>query len=83
MVKLTKAQTDILESAALVSEWFTPYPPRYETAAVIGRVSTCKALCGKGLLEYRVYMEAVNRLPEILQFRITWAGYKWIEENLK
>lgn len=88
MAKLTKAQRDVLEQAALVARfrkgsgaddgnrWFTPM--RHDAALVYAHTNTCKALCGKGLLEYRVYMEAINGYPAILEFSITDAGQRFL-----
>jgi hypothetical protein len=80
--RLTPAQIDMLEQAyhlTLRSEfgikdqgWFEP--SKHESADVIGLKRTCKALCRKGLMEYKVIFDAVGKLPEILSFRITYAG---------
>ena len=70
-VKLTKSQLDVLQQAKHVCEsnqsmrrlherlfvgdpgWFLP--ERHEEAIVYGYTQTCAALCGMGLLEYKLY----------------------------
>lgn len=83
--KLTRAQIYMLNQAEMVARrrdtdggWFIP--AKHETADVYGTVATCKALCGRGLLEYRVVQQAVGRYRAILEYRITDAGEKYQRE---
>lgn len=68
----------MLEQAAALGErayerdqWFIPDK---SGAEVYGTVATAKSLCGCGLLEYRVYLPAVGKYSEIIEYRITDDG---------
>ena len=81
-MKLSNAQYETLHEAYLYYKrsvtggWF--YPSRYELAEVYTTTPTCKALCRKGLLEYRVGLPAIGKYPEALEFRITEDGMKQV-----
>lgn len=82
-IKLTKAQIDLLEMASNAQGNSRGYwmPFKYELAEVYGTHGTAKALCGKGLLEYHVYLEAAGRYPAVLEYRITQAGRDWLDSQ--
>lgn len=85
-MKLTPAQQSTLYDAARcrkpgLTGWF--YPSRYELAEVYTTVATCRALCGRGFLEYET-VDYVKRNGEWFpenKYRITDKGLQWVQEN--
>jgi len=77
MYNLTKAQRAMLEEAARLNrevygEWFIP--AKHEMALVYDTKATAKALCAKGMLEWRVFLPAIAKYYEIIEYRITEDG---------
>lgn len=85
MIQLSRTQKDVLEQAIgkykrdlhprhMDQGWF--YPQRHECAEVFATHATCKALCGRGLLEFRaisVY-ERAGKWYSDNEYRVTQAG---------
>lgn len=86
MKKLTEAQKSTLYDAArrygnTGTGWF--YPSRYELTDVYTTKATCRALCGKGYLEYRTfdYSKVKGEWVPDNEYRITQQGLQWVREN--
>ena len=76
--KLTQAQAELLWCAWRTANhdgWRRCFiPTKYELTDIYGTKSSAKALCGLGLLEYKVLWHGRRNEPDVLEFRITDAG---------